>query len=106
VIFAITLISLFVISSLVGIIFGIYGYISAKLWERSAKKMTVDEWEQEFAKYAIRSHQNYIGFKIYTSWDPNINQWGKQIVFQWFKKEVKLISFKINKPKWWENNVR
>ena len=65
-IFAITLISLLVISSLVGITFGIYGYASAKLWESSAKKMTVDEWEQEFAKYAIRSHQNYIGSVSYT----------------------------------------
>jgi hypothetical protein len=102
-IFAITLLSLIAISSVVGITFGIYGYASAKLWERYAKKMTGNEWEEEFAKYAIRRHQTYVGFKIYTSWDPNINQWSKQIFFQWFKKQVKLISFKINKPDWWQN---
>jgi len=103
VIFAITLISLLVISSIIGITFGIYGYASAKLWERSAKKMTVDEWEQEFAKYAIRSHQNYIGFKIYTSWDPNIDQWHKVLRFQWLKRDFKIFKITINKPDWWIN---
>jgi len=102
-IFAITLISLLVISSIIGITFGIYGYASAKLWERSAKKMTVDEWEQEFAKYAIRSHQNYIGFKIYTSWDPNIDQWHKVLRFQWLKRDFKIFKITINKPDWWIN---
>jgi len=103
VIFAITLISLFVISSLVGIIFGIYGYAVAKLWERSAKKMTGNEWEEEFAKYAIRRHQTYVGFKIYTSWDPNIDQWHKVLRFQWLKRDFKIFKITINKPDWWIN---
>jgi len=102
-IFAITLISLFVIASIIGITFGIYGYASAKLWERSAKKMTVDAWEQEFAKYAIRRHQTYIGFKIYTSWDPNIDQWHKVLRFQWLKRDFKIFKITINKPDWWIN---
>jgi len=102
-IFAITLISLFVISSIIGITFGIYGYAVAKLWERSAKKMTVNEWEEEFAKYAIRRHQTYIGFKIYTSWDPNIDQWHKVLRFQWLKRDFKIFKITINKPDWWIN---
>ena len=38
-IFAITFISLLVVSTIIGITFGIYGYVSAKLWERNAKEL-------------------------------------------------------------------
>lgn len=102
-IFAITFISLFVISTIVGITFGIYGYASAKLWERNEKTMSEREWEEAFPKYAIRSNNNYIGLRIYTSWDPNTDKWSKQLRWQWFNKDYKLIKFKINKPDWWQN---
>lgn len=100
-IFAITLISLLVLSSIVGITFGIYGYISAKLWELSAKKLSYNDWEDAWANHEIKKHYRYIGFKKYGIWDSETDKWYGSIHFQflkWYDKE--LFRWNIKKGLW------
>ena len=47
--FAIIFMSLIVVSTLVGIVFGIYGYVSAKLWECNAKELKGNDWDENLS---------------------------------------------------------
>ena len=100
-IFAITFISLFVISTIVSITFGIYGYASAKLWERNAKNLKGNDWDESFAKFALKGHYQYIGFKLYHGLDPNTDKSNKAIHFQFLDKFNKeLVRWNTKKGLW------
>ena len=90
-IFAYTLVGLMLISSFLGITFGIYGYASAKLWERNAKSMSVEETENIWAINEIKRHYNWIGPRKYLTWNSETNKWYSSIHFQflkWYDKEL------------------
>lgn len=102
-IFAITLISLFVISSIIGITFGIYGYASAKLWELTAKKMdlSIEDYEDGWFKVWDKRHYKYIGFRRYGHWDPKTDKWHRSIHFQFLDKyDKQLVRWNMNKGLW------
>jgi hypothetical protein len=84
--FAIIFMSLIVVSTLVGITFGIYGYATDKLWERNAKNLKGNDWEESFAKFALRGHYQYIGFRLYHGWDTNTDKSHRAIYFQFLDK--------------------
>lgn len=99
--FAIIFMSLIVVSTLVGITFGIYGYANAKLWERNAKNLKGNDWDESFAKFALKGHYQYIGFKLYNGWDPNTDKSHKAIHFQFLDKcNKELVRWNTKKGLW------
>ncbi len=100
-IFAFTFISVLVISTIVSITFGFYGYASAKLWERNAKNLKGNDWDESFAKFALKGHYQYIGFKLYHGLDPNTDKSNKAIHFQFLDKFNKeLVRWNTKKGLW------
>ena len=61
-----------------------------------------DEFEFKWVKSVIRRHFRYVGFRIYTGWNVETEQWHRSIHFQvykWLDKE--LFKWNIKDPDWW-----
>jgi hypothetical protein len=57
----------------------------------------------EWVKSIVSRHYNYVGFRIYTGFNTETNQWYKSIHFQIYKwLDKQLFKWNIKKPDWWE----